>query len=232
MGIIDHELLCNLDDIVGDDSELIYYGINILDEKEFKKFIQKMEFLCRKSQEYDVWQKRTKMLAVHQNPDPAKCDSEKCPKCDISYEYAAPESHHHPITLFNLVVGVFQKWIDNNELDDKQPLDLVFEVMFLHLSNKVEHVVLCKHCHERYHNGEITTREELDKIIEYKREQFKLTLTDEKLEEANLKKLLRDNERKERNQFRSEVLNLNPEIVNESELMDLINNRDISFAKN
>lgn len=232
MGVIEHDLLCNLDDIVGDDEEFIFYGINIMDEKEFKKFIQKIEFLCRKSQEYEVWQKRTKMLAVHQNPDPSRCDSETCPKCGIQYDYAAPESHHHPVTLFNLVVGTFQKWIDENLLEEKQPLDLVFEVMFLHLSNKVEHVVLCKHCHERYHNGEIKTREELDKIIEYKREQYKLTLTDEKLEEANLRKIERDLDKKERNQFRSEILNLNPENVNEIDLMDFINNRNIEFAKN
>ena len=162
------ELNSLLENISAED-DLVFYGIDLMDEKLFTLFIKKTEFLCRKSQEYDLWQRRTKSFAVNQNSDPDKDDSEYCPICGISYEYAAPESHHHPVTLFNLCINQFQIWIDNKELNDKRPLDLVQEVMETHLCGRVEHVVLCKHCHEKYHNGEKVTREELTKIIDYKR---------------------------------------------------------------
>lgn len=149
--------------------DLNFYGIDLNDEKAFNLFIKKCEFLCRKSQEYDMWQKRTKALAVNQNKDENKNDSEYCPICGIGYEFAASESHHHPITLFNLCVNQFQEWIDDQELPDKRPLDLIQEVMEKHLCDEIEHVVLCKHCHEKYHNGEINIKTELQKIIDFKR---------------------------------------------------------------
>jgi hypothetical protein len=110
------------------------------------------------------------MLACNQNEDSNKDDSSFCPICGLSYEYVDPESHHHPITLFNLCVNTFQSWIDENELRNKQPLDLVYDVMQLHAMGKVEHVVLCKHCHEKYHNGLFEVKEAVDKIITFKRE--------------------------------------------------------------
>lgn len=149
--------------------DLNFYGIDLNDEKAFNLFIKKCEFLCRKSQEYDMWQKRTKALAVNQNRDENKNDSEYCPICGIGYEFAASESHHHPITLFNLCVKQFQEWVDDQELPDKRPLDLIQEVMEKHLCDEIEHVVLCKHCHEKYHNGEINIKTELQKIIDFKR---------------------------------------------------------------
>ena len=163
------DALNSLLDNIDADSDLNFYGVNLLDEKEFVMFIKRTEHLCRKSQEYDMWQKRTKAMAVNQNSDPLKDDAVCCPICGVQYEYAPAESHHHPITLFNLCVRNFQEWIDNQELSDKRPLDLVQEVMEKHLCNEVEHVVLCKHCHEKYHNGEQVTKEELQKIIDFKR---------------------------------------------------------------
>lgn len=159
-----------IDNLNYDNDEFLFYGVNILDEKEFVTFVKKIEFLCRKSQEYYVWSKKTKQDAKYQNPDPSKDDSSVCPICDIHYEYADPESHHHPITLFNLVLRQFQSWVDDNVLEEKTALDLVQEIMSDHLINRVEHVVICKHCHEKYHNGEIVVRAAIDKIMEYKRE--------------------------------------------------------------
>ena len=149
--------------------DLNFYGVDLNDEKAFNLFIKKCEFLCRKSLEYDMWAKRTKALAVNQNSNEELNDAENCPICKISYQYAQAESHHHPITLFNHCVRVFQDWIDNEELPDKRPLDLIQEVMEKHLCDEIEHVVLCKHCHEKYHNGEINIKTELQKIIDFKR---------------------------------------------------------------
>ena len=190
------ELNSLLENISAED-DLVFYGIDLMDEKMFILFIKKTEFICRKSQEYDIWQRRTKSFAVNQNSDPDKDDSEHCPICGISYEYAAPESHHHPITLFNLCVKQFQIWIDNRELNDKRPLDLVQEVMETHLCGGVEHVVLCKHCHEKYHNGEKVTREELTKIIDYKRS-LKLEAYPDTVKEVILLKNAREEKYRQR----------------------------------
>ena len=190
------ELNSLLENISAED-DLVFYGIDLMDEKMFTLFIKKTEFICRKSQEYDIWQRRTKTFAINQNSDPDKDDSEHCPICGISYEYAAPESHHHPITLFNLCVKQFQIWIDNRELNDKRPLDLVQEVMETHLCGGVEHVVLCKHCHEKYHNGEKVTREELTKIIDYKRS-LKLEAYPDTVKEVILLKNAREEKYRQR----------------------------------
>ena len=151
------------------DDDVDFFGIDLADEKSFRLFIKLTEGLCRRTIEYQLWAKRTKMLAHEQNKDPNKDDSSFCPICGLSYEYVDPESHHHPITLFNLCVNTFQSWIDENELRNKQPLDLVYDVMQLHAMGKVEHVVLCKHCHEKYHNGLFEVKETVDKIITFKR---------------------------------------------------------------
>lgn len=151
------------------DDDVDFFGIDLVDEKSFRLFIKLTEGLCRRTIEYQLWAKRTKMLAHEQNEDPDKDDSSFCPICGLSYEYVDPESHHHPITLFNLCVNTFQSWIDENELRNKQPLDLVYDVMQLHAMGKVEHVVLCKHCHEKYHNGLFEVKEAVDKIITFKR---------------------------------------------------------------
>jgi hypothetical protein len=151
------------------DDDVDFFGIDLADEKSFRLFIKLTEGLCRRTIEYQLWAKRTKMLAHEQNEDPDKDDSSFCPICGLSYEYVDPESHHHPITLFNLCVNTFQSWIDENELRNKQPLDLVYDVMQLHAMGKVEHVVLCKHCHEKYHNGLFEVKEAVDKIITFKR---------------------------------------------------------------
>ena len=107
-----NSLLENIDP----DSDLNFYGVDLLDEKAFTLFVKRNEFLCRKSQEYEMWSKRTKAFAINQNSDPERNDAEFCPICKISYEFASAESHHHPVTLFNIVVRHFQAWIDNNEL--------------------------------------------------------------------------------------------------------------------
>ena len=151
------------------DDDVDFFDIDLADEKSFRLFIKLTEGLCRRTIEYQLWAKRTKMLAHEQNEDPDKDDSSFCPICGLSYEYVDPESHHHPITLFNLCVNTFQSWIDENELRNKQPLDLVYDVMQLHAMGKVEHVVLCKHYHEKYHNGLFEVKEAVDKIITFKR---------------------------------------------------------------
>jgi hypothetical protein len=221
---IENNLLDNLD---YEKEEQLFYGINILDEREFSKFIKKTESLCRNSQEYTMWSQRTKMYSVNQNPDPEKDDSSQCPICSISYEYANAESHHHPATLFNLCVKMFQEWIDSNQLEDKAPLDLVQEVMADHLIGSIEHVVLCKHCHEKYHNGEQFIKELVNKIIDYKREVRKENMSDnvkEKYDQINLTRKTEWDEKIERRRnliLNDDISNLDREKLTK-EILDSI----------
>ena len=224
------ESLNSLLDGLDPDAEVIYFGIDLQNEKEFTFFIKKTEFLCRKSQEYDVWQRRTKMLAANQNRDTSKDDSCNCPICGISYQYAPSESHHHPVTLFNICINTFQEWIYDNQLKEKNPLDLVQEVMNIHLCNEVEHVVLCKHCHEKYHNGEGATREELQKIIDYKRS-VKIAEAPATIKEAlEIQRNLKRAETEDRNQRRRDMLvDTLPDSDRESLLNDILSQAEISI---
>jgi len=119
----------------------IWYKYDMGNEAQFVRCIKQLEFLVRKSMSYDSWQKRTKYAVS------------ECPTCGESFEYVKPETHHHPQTLFDIVEGVLQKHIDLNNLDDYTDFDICQEIMDLHFHKKVMYIVLCKHCHEKYHDN-------------------------------------------------------------------------------
>jgi hypothetical protein len=119
----------------------IWYRYDMGNERQFVQCIKKLEFIIRKSMGYDSWQRRTKYPVS------------ECPVCGESFEFVKPETHHFPQTLFDIVEGVLQKHIDLNNLDDYTDFDICQEVMDLHFNKKVMYVVLCKHCHEKYHDN-------------------------------------------------------------------------------
>lgn len=110
-------------------------------ENQFTRCIKQLEFMCRKSLSYDSWQKRTKYAVS------------ECPICDDSFEFVQPQSHHHPLTLFAVVENILQKHIDLNDLDDFTDFQICDEIMHAHFEKKVQYIVLCKHCHEKYHDN-------------------------------------------------------------------------------
>lgn len=151
--------------------EILYYGYELNDEKQFKRLIKTLQFICRKSPEYDEWQKRTKVNAVYQNPDPDKDDSNECPVCGKPYSLVKPETHHHPATMYAIVENKIMEHINHETLSTTHPLELCFDIMAFHLADKVENVVLCKHCHEKHHSGDTDVTQIINDIIEYKREE-------------------------------------------------------------
>jgi len=128
----------------------IFYKYDLSNEAQFIRCIKQLEFMSRKSLSYDSWQKRTKYPV------------DKCPLCGDDFEFAKPETHHHPETLFNVVEGILQKHIDLNDLDDFTDLQIVEEIMLAHFDKKVQYIVLCKHCHEKYHDGSPEILESID----------------------------------------------------------------------
>ncbi len=96
--------------------------------------------MCRKSFSYDSWQKRTKY------------PTNSCPTCGEDFQWVKPETHHWPDTLFNIVEGILQKHIDLNDLDEFTDFEIADEIMQAHFAKKVSYIVLCKSCHEKYHD--------------------------------------------------------------------------------
>ena len=119
----------------------IWYKYDLGNEKQFVLCIKKLEFMVRKSFSYDSWQKRTKYPVNW------------CPICRDNFDWVKPETHHYPQTLFEIVEGVLQKHIDLNDLDDFTDFDICQEIMDAHFQKKVNYIVLCKHCHEKYHDN-------------------------------------------------------------------------------
>ena len=119
----------------------IWYKYDLSNERQFITCIKKLEYMVRKSLSYDSWAKRSKYAVS------------LCPTCGESFEYVKPETHHHPRTLFDIVEGVLEKHIDINDLNDFTDFDIVQEIMDAHFQKKVGYIVLCKHCHDKYHDN-------------------------------------------------------------------------------
>lgn len=119
----------------------IWYQYDLSNERKFIQCIKHLEMLVRRSMSYTSWQKRTKYAVT------------SCPTCGENFAYVRAESHHHPITLFDIVEGILQKHIDLNDLNDFTDFQICEEIMDMHFAKKVDYVVLCKHCHEKYHDN-------------------------------------------------------------------------------
>ncbi len=128
----------------------VWYNHDLSNESQFVRCIKKLEFMVRKSFSYDSWQKRTKHPVS------------ECPVCGESFQWVKPETHHFPATLFDVVEGILQKHIDLNDLDDYTDFQIADEIMQAHFEKKVAYVVLCKQCHEKYHDDHPDVLEEMD----------------------------------------------------------------------
>ena len=117
-----------------------WMGFDLSKEKQYTMVIKKLEFIIRKSLQYDIWQKRSKIGV------------DTCPICEESLHFLKPESHHYPATLFDIVDQVLQEHIHENTLDEQNDLDIAQEVLSKHMRNTIDYIVLCKQCHEKYHD--------------------------------------------------------------------------------
>lgn len=117
-----------------------WYQYDMTNQTGVVKCIKNLEFIVRKSMSYNKWQKETKY--------PVK----SCPVCGDSFEFVKPETHHYPETLFDVVESILNKKIDNSTLYDSTDFEVSNEIMINHFLKKVNYVVLCKHCHEKYHD--------------------------------------------------------------------------------
>ena len=139
----------------GSSNDGLWWDYDLTRPIEYNRCIKQLMKMCRTSIEYNVWQKRTKWGL----PD-------DCPICGISYTIAKPETHHYPKTMYEIVEEYLQKYLQDNSLEDVTPLELVHEIMQSHFSDEISYVVVCEHCHAKYHNQDPETMDAMKLLLE------------------------------------------------------------------
>ena len=128
-------------DYIPDFDEIVY---DINNEKGFKKFIIAIEQAVRGSFEYK------QLISYLKN----NLGFNKCAVTDV---YSSKENkikieiHHHPFTLYDIAVIVFNKRYAKNE--STEIFMIAKEVMMLHYMGMVGLIPLCETVHELVHNG-------------------------------------------------------------------------------
>jgi len=177
----------NIDDY---EDSILWYDYDLTDPKDMKKVINKLKQLCQKSLEYSVWSKRTKIEANEY----IDC----CPICLEYYNYVKADTHHHPLTISEVIENVLTEEIMKNTINDLSGLEIVQKIMMKHLNKDVDYIVLCTHCHEKYHAGEPEICEKVDRTFseqvknDYKKVGVKRTENLNKEDKNDTNKYLKD----------------------------------------
>ena len=130
-----------------------WWGYDLSSPQQYTKCIKQLVRIARLTPEYSEWQKESKKGAGNQ-----------CPICSVEYDYVKPETHHYPLTLFEVVESKIQEYIHSNYINEITPLQLIREIMSDHLQNQIEYIVLCKACHEKYHSHDPETIKHVESL--------------------------------------------------------------------
>ena len=120
-----------------------WWGFDLSKPSHLKKLIKKIERIVRISPEYKIW------------ADSCRSGYSNCPKCNISSQIDPLEVHHSTKTLYELIEDLIDDYLKKDEeyfVKNISPIDIVKEILIMHLENKVDYEVLCSSCHERLHN--------------------------------------------------------------------------------
>lgn len=110
-------------------------------EKEHNKFVKAVESLIRRSPEYKLWVNYIK-------------DTQSYNYCFFTNEIGEEvtiDIHHHPFTLYDLVVMAVDDKI-SKEIPFAS-VDIMEEILKLHYEDKVGYIPMIRTLHEKYHNG-------------------------------------------------------------------------------
>lgn len=129
-----------------DKPEELQASYHILSEKDRLKLIRETENLVRSSLEY-----KQLVAFLKSEVDMTKCSffqnvSSKTSKVSI-------EIHHHPFTLFDIVVTIINKYEDEGK--ELNPLMIADEVIKIHYTNMVGLIPLSKTVHQLAHDGKV-----------------------------------------------------------------------------
>jgi len=137
-----------------------WWGYDLSSPQQYSRCIKLLVRIARLTPEYAEWQKESKKGA-----------GDQCPVCGVEYIYVKPETHHYPLTLFEVVEAKLQEYIHSNYINEITPLELIKEIMDDHLKGKIEYVVLCKTCHEKYHSQDPETMKLVEEIYQKQRKE-------------------------------------------------------------
>ena len=118
---------------------------DLLDNKDFSKYIKDIERICRQSFEY-----RQMINYLRENLNMNCCSFFKNVNNIDTFKIRL-EIHHHPLTLFDLCVIIFNKRSFYRE--SLEPEAVAKEVMFLHYNLYVGLIPLSETVHELVHNN-------------------------------------------------------------------------------
>lgn len=121
-----------------------YIDYDLSDQKQYSKFLTRVEKVCRNSYEY-----RSLINYLRSFADMDKCSFMKYITNAESREIRI-EIHHEPITLYDIVSIITQKRIANGECIDEEMV--AKEVMWNHYILHVGLIPLSETVHEMVHN--------------------------------------------------------------------------------
>ena len=121
------------------------YGVYLTNDKDRTKFISRIEKICRSSMEYKDY-----ISFLKEYVDMTKCKFFKG-VTNIDNRKIKIEIHHEPLTLFDIVATVLNKWeSEGMPLND---LLITDEVMSLHYFNQVGLIPLSQTVHLMVHDN-------------------------------------------------------------------------------
>lgn len=138
-----------------EEEEILWYNWDLADAKDLDKAITKVKRICQQTPEYEVWAKRTKI------------GTEKCPVCLEYYQHIKADTHHHPITISEVIENIFNELIMSGEIDDLSFIGMVHKVMLKHMLKQVDYIVICTHCHEKFHAGDPSIFRKIDMLFKH-----------------------------------------------------------------
>jgi len=149
------ENFCSFDDSAGE--EMLWYNYDVSMKKDYRTLINHLQKICRSTLEYDYWQRAAKSN-----------DNIECPVCGENYydKNLICESHHYPQKLSTIIDDILMEHIENQTLDKQTGLNIVKEIMALHIENKVSYINLCEFCHKKFHQQHPDVVDKIYKIFE------------------------------------------------------------------
>jgi hypothetical protein len=121
----------------------IYKDDLLNDIKSEKKFLSSCKRMLRTSYEYSEWSKYIKF----------KLGIDSCAFTNESSEEVTIEIHHHPISVENIIRGIYDKKLLDVTVDVISSVVIVGEAIRLHLENRIGYIPLVTTLHEKFHNG-------------------------------------------------------------------------------
>lgn len=136
----------NKPEVINIDEYPVFEGMDydLMDEKDFKKYMKDIEKCVRSSMEY-----RAMVNFIRENMNMDKCAFYENVTNKESFKIRI-ELHHHPFTLYDICYIVFKKRLSYHEDIDIE--DISEEVMFIHYNTLVGLIPLSQTVHELVHN--------------------------------------------------------------------------------